>query len=254
MATIQYKPIKLYSKKLKKEIELDCYEEEDGTKILSTNSLKKVFEGLKEEFAIVDTVICDVKFNERGAFLYASAEWTIKDKFGYQSTFVGEATPLSLESLVAKKFPKTTALNRAQSAGIIAYLQLPSKMYSDAQITPKALVDEESSEEEKKDNKNEGEAGIITNIPEMSADVVIPTAENIQTLPNEVVPDESLVNDDTIFGISIYKDETVGNIIKLYKENDTKVKGLIDMLLAGKIKPENDEMREIIKYIKLKLS
>ena len=236
---MKYETIPLNSKRLNREVNVECYKEEDGTTILSTNSLKKVFEGIKSEFGIVDTAECDVKFSDRGTFIYASAEWTIRDKTGYQSTFVGEATPLSLESLIAKKFPKTTALNRAQSAGIIAYLQLPGKMYSDSQVTPKVMIDEEAPA------KDKNTAGIITKMPEMTMDSVIPAVPELN-----VEPEESLVNESTKFGISIFSDETVGNIISRYKAGDEKVVGLIKMILSGKIKPENDEIKEIIKYLK----
>lgn len=241
---MKYETISLNSKRLNRDVKVECYkEEEDGTTILSTNSLKKVFEGIKSEFGIVDTAECDVKFSDRGTFIYASAEWTIRDKTGYQSTFVGEATPLSLESLVAKKFPKTTALNRAQSAGIIAYLQLPGKMYSDSQVTPKVMIDEEAPVEVEDKNT----AGIITKMPEMTMDSVIPAVPELNVAPE---PEESLVNESTKFGISIFSDETVGNIISRYKAGDEKVVGLIKMILSGKIKPENDEIKEVIKYLK----
>lgn len=245
---INYEKISLYSKKINKNIEIECYKEEDGVTILSTNSLKKIFESVKDEFGVIDTAICDIRFSDRGLFIYASAEWTIKDKTGYQSTFVGEATPLSLESLVAKKFPKTTALNRAQSAGIIAYLQLPGKMYSDAQVTPKIMVEE--TDVENKNKPVRGAAGLITNIPEMDTNAIIPAMPEL----SNTIPEESLVNESTRFGFSIFADETVGSIVSRYNAGDDKVNGLVKMILNGKIKAENDEMKEIIKYLKRNLS
>lgn len=245
---MKYETISLNSKRLNRDVKVECYKEEDGITILSTNSLKKVFEGIKSEFGIVDTAECDVKFSDRGTFIYASAEWTIRDKTGYQSTFVGEATPLSLESLVAKKFPKTTALNRAQSAGIIAYLQLPGKMYSDAQVTPKIMVEE--TDVENKNKPVRGAAGIITKMPEMDTNAIIPAMPEL----SNTIPEESLVNESTRFGFSIFADETVGSVVSRYNAGDDKVNGLVKMILNGKIKAENDEMKEIIKYLKRNLS
>lgn len=125
----------LYSKKLERDVTVETYETKEHI-IVSTNSLKKLFESVKNELGIKDTVTSNVVFTDKGLFLHASAKWHVEDKFGYCSEFIGEATPASLDTLIAKRFPETTALNRAQSAGIIAYLQLPKKMYSDAQISP----------------------------------------------------------------------------------------------------------------------
>lgn len=187
----EFKNVSLKSKKLNRELELEAYDEitDDGGNIiiLSTKSLQKVFESIKEERGITDSTKFDIYFNDRGKFMYASAEWTLKDKFGYNSTFIGEATELSLDSLIAKKYPKTTAFNRAQAAGIIAYLMLPGKVYSEAQITPSIKENEDENKEKNdeistsikttisKKEKDKSIAGIITAVPTLSDDMTIKT-------------------------------------------------------------------------------
>lgn len=131
---MEYKIINLKSDKLGKDVELEAYETEDGAVIVSTNSLKKLFEKMKSENGVTTSVLSDVRVNDRGCVLYASVELTIRDNQGYSSVFIGEATNGSLTNSIAKTFPKTTAFNRAMSSAIISYLQLPGKIYSDFQM------------------------------------------------------------------------------------------------------------------------
>lgn len=142
---MEYKKTSLFSKKLQREVTVETYETEDHI-IVSTKSLKKLFESIKSELGIKDTITSNILYTDKGLFLHASAKWRVEDKNGYCSEFLGEATPSSLDSSINKKYPEVTACNRAQSAGIISYLQLPKKMYSDTQITP---VAGESSEPKK---------------------------------------------------------------------------------------------------------
>ena len=122
------------SNKLGQEIELESFNKDDMV-IISTNSLKKLFESLKTKFGIKDTFTTTIYTNESYGISYITVDWNIKDKDGYDSTFTGEFYMADTKnSVIAKNFPKTTALNRAQSAGIIAYLQLPCKAYSDTQV------------------------------------------------------------------------------------------------------------------------
>ena len=169
-----FKKITIHSNKLNKDIELESYTNADNDTIISTNSLKAFFEQIKSDLGIIDSVKSDLVYNEKGTITYASVEWRLKDKAGYDSTFVGEASIFNTESIISKKYPKITALNRAQSIGIITYLQLPVKVFSDSQ--------EISSENNKTATieTSQGEVKVL-NLKTAKSDVV---AENQPSIVN----------------------------------------------------------------------
>ena len=116
---VEIREIKVFSKKLNKDIILEAYTgDKDGVTVITATSLKNEFEKIKDEYGITDSISSDVRINSAGNITYASIEWTLRDKNGYCSTFIGEATPLSLQTAIAKQYPKITAYNRAVSMGI----------------------------------------------------------------------------------------------------------------------------------------
>lgn len=275
---MEFKKVLIDSPKLNKQIELEAYDEEDKT-IITTNSLKKVFESEKAARGITDSIKSDVSFNPRGDIAYVSVEWTLKDKDGYCSTFVGEANSLSLTSAVSRKYPKTTALNRAQSAGIISYLQLPGKVYSDSQImdeVPHAVANTNSTSISKMATETEEgtspakiTAGVIQTAAAMPADIsdeesfVIPivdesgvvektsapTAEP-QSEPTPVaVPLDDEINDATCVGIGTFTDVPVSEFIERYKNNDAVAIKLIEMYKAGRFNAKSVSAKKMCDYL-----
>lgn len=195
---MEYKIINLKSDKLGKDVELEAYETEDGAVIVSTNSLKKLFEKMKSENGVTTSVLSDVRVNDRGCVLYASVELTIRDNQGYSSVFIGEATNGSLTNSIAKTFPKTTAFNRAMSSAIISYLQLPGKIYSDFQM---ANAEERDANMEKSlaasDTKSVLQEKTIT--MQRNADSESKNAcELVKTLKNDEKPVEAVKSEETI--------------------------------------------------------
>ena len=195
---MEYKIINLKSDKLGKDVELEAYETEDGAVIVSTNSLKKLFEKMKSENGVTTSVLSDVRVNDRGCVLYASVELTIRDNQGYSSVFIGEATNGSLTNSIAKTFPKTTAFNRAMSSAIISYLQLPGKIYSDFQM---ANAEERDANMEKSlaasDTKSVLQEKTIT--MQRNADSESKNAcELVKTSKNDEKPVEAVKSEETI--------------------------------------------------------
>lgn len=183
---MEFRKITLPSKKIKKDIELEIYTDKDGINIITTNSLKRAFEEIKEEFGIRDSFRYDI-VTENGKILYVTVDWTLEDKNGYCSTYTGESMCTTLTNDIAKNYPKTIALNRAQSAGIISYLQLSGRNYSDTQIpSDEKKINSEGiitiSSEEKKTNaepmkskEKTTKQPVITNVPELKdCDITIP--------------------------------------------------------------------------------
>ncbi len=182
---MEFKKITLLSKKINKEIELEIYTDKDGINIITTNSLKKAFEEIKAEFGIKDSFKYDI-ITENGKIVYVTVDWTLEDKNGYCSTYTGESMYTTLTNDIARNYPKTIALNRAQSAGIIAYLQLPGKNYSDTQIpndekkinsegTISIPSEEKQNAETKKNTGKMTEQPVITGVPELKeCDITIP--------------------------------------------------------------------------------
>ncbi len=132
---VDIKKIECFSGKLGKKILLEAYtSEDDENTVITATSLKNIFESIKDEFGITDSINSDVRVSADGNITYASVEWTLKDRNGYNSTFIGEATPASLVTTIAKQYPKLTAYNRALSMGIKAYLQIPKNIYTNDEI------------------------------------------------------------------------------------------------------------------------
>lgn len=132
---VDIKKIECFSGKLGKNIILEAYtSKDDENTIITATSLKNIFESIKDEFGITDSITSDVRVSADGNITYASVEWTLKDRNGYNSTFIGEATPASLVTTIAKQYPKLTAYNRALSMGIKTYLQIPKNIYTNDEI------------------------------------------------------------------------------------------------------------------------
>lgn len=240
---VEIKKIECYSGKLKKEILLEAYtSQRDDQIIITATSLKEIFESIKEEFGITDSISSDVRVNENGNITYASVEWTLKDKSGYNSTFVGEATPASLSTPIAKQYPKLTAYNRALSIGIKTYLQIPKNVYTNDEIPIN------SNSENKKPEISEKKEDIIqpAHISDLSSmPVKKTTAANsiaaklantepksgligsIITAP-EFNEDNSDFSDDSFYTETQekYAKESKGDIVTLPKETDVSKKSV----------------------------
>lgn len=131
---MKFKSEKFYSKTLGKEIELETYKDENET-IISTKSLQSFFSSIRAERKIRETIDSyNPFFNQNGEITYAYVALRLEDSLGYQACHVGEIILSKEKRNITKSFPLTMALNRAESAAIIAYLQLPGKVYSDAQF------------------------------------------------------------------------------------------------------------------------
>lgn len=268
------KQVEIKSNKLNKNIMLEGYESlSDGTTVITATSLKNVFEPLKKEFGITDSIKSDIRVNAVGNVIYASVEWTIRDKDGYESTFVGEATPDSLNTTIAKQYPKVTALNRAQSIGIKTYLQLPKGIYTNEELS----FNTTSSDKQKpEDNSNDGEKvkneqsvihknGIVAKLEnakktektaaEILNDKLSGSISNVPTLTaeNEVAAEISgdnannnNIDDDSVVPIGIFAGKTVK---ELFEINTPTSQAFIRMCKLGQATDPDPVKMEIIKYI-----
>lgn len=127
---MQFTKCTVRSEKFQKDFSVETYET-NGIIVISATSLKRVYEEIKASEGITDSIISDVRNDVNGHIFYASVELTLKDKKGYCSTSIGEATLDSLTTPIARMYPKITAYNRALAAAVISYLQLPGKYYSE---------------------------------------------------------------------------------------------------------------------------
>ena len=127
---MQFTKCTVRSEKFQKDFSVETYET-NGIIVISATSLKRVYEEIKASEGITDSIISDVRNDINGHIFYASVELTLKDKKGYCSTSIGEATLDSLTTPIARMYPKITAYNRALASAVISYLQLPGKYYSE---------------------------------------------------------------------------------------------------------------------------
>lgn len=128
--------IKLKSKRLNKEIEIEGYNStlDDGSNvvILLHKSLLNFFDTLqiedKELYPSINYE--DVLISDNHCVIRA----IITDKNNTIINEIGEVTPSSLNSKVAQKYPVVTAQNRATDRAIIRYLGIDGKVYSNEEI------------------------------------------------------------------------------------------------------------------------
>lgn len=270
----ELKQIEVKSNKLNKNIILEGYESlTDGTTVITATSLKNVFEPLKREFGITDSITSDIRVNAVGSVVYASVEWTIKDKDGYESTFVGEATPDSLNTVIAKQYPKVTALNRAQSVGIKTYLQLPKGIYTNEEISDNGILNNKQKLENNPDNNESAKTdknlihknGITAKLEnakrnektaaETLNNILSGSISNAPTLTeeNEVAAEISSdnnsnndVDDNSIVPIGIFAGKTIK---ELFEINTPMSQTFIRMCKLGQATDPDPAKMEIIKYI-----
>lgn len=271
------KKIFVYSGKLNKNVELEAYDmptNKDIT-IITATSLKRTFESIKSQFGITDSILSDIRTNSLGNIVYASVEWTIKDKDGYESTFIGEATPESLTSDVAKQYPKVIAYNRAQSIGIKSYLQLNSKVYTNDEIpinqdnnedmlniVPEITKDVNTNIDTSKpsvhatntssiymklkntevNNTDKSEpkaaevlAGSISNVPSFTEE------DNVEL--NDI---NNEINENSIVPIGVFSGKTIK---ELFETNTTMAKSFIQMCKLGQVTDTDPDKMAIIDYI-----
>lgn len=282
---MEFEKINLLSKKFNREFAVEGYncKSEAGT-VISTNSLKRAFETVKNEMKIKTSYTSDVRTSEKtGKVIYASVDWRITDKDDYDSTFCGEALPIALYSKVEKDHPKTIALNRAMSAGIIAYMQFPGKI----------LTEEYREEDEEEKAVNESATNVksamttlntnatkkaVTEVPELSSDNELPfnNAEDEELPFADIKPaSESANNEVRKENAAASKTETaskpeikadnsdagmenelvgMGNFAKvtikeLLSDNSSVAVRFKDFCKKGLIKNENPEKQKIVEYI-----
>ena len=170
----------IFSKKLNKEVSLETYLSEDGLNIVTATSLKKVFEEIKMERGIKEDITWDVRFDSNCNFYYAYANYRLRDKDGYDSMFVGESSPATCITDIAKKYPGQMAVNRAIAEGIIAYLQLDinGKAFADIQVPDRKLIANTS-------------ADIPSTAPQLNEDMTIPADNPVENNAPETINREN---------------------------------------------------------------
>lgn len=275
------KTISVFSGKLNKNIELEVYPIATDDKAIVTvtaNSLKRAFESIKNEFGITDSVKSETHVNEAGEVTYTSVEWTLKDKSGYNSTFIGEATLSSLTTDIAKQYPKVMAYNRALSLGIKMYLQLDLEVYSDDEIFPGAKTDtinnksryknkimQKLANSENRQGKTDTKmtaakvlAGSITEAPqfkeprediymfdETQSSLDVHENQTDSTLPDSMT-DGNPVNDNSVIPIGVFAGQTVK---KLFEADTIMSKTFIQMCALHQIKDADEDKMKVLEYI-----
>lgn len=275
------KTISVFSGKLNKNIELEVYPIATDDKAIVTvtaNSLKRAFESIKNEFGITDSVKSETHVNEAGEVTYTSVEWTLKDKSGYNSTFIGEATLSSLTTDIAKQYPKVMAYNRALSLGIKMYLQLDLEVYSDDEIFPGAKTDtidnksryknkimQKLANSENRQGKADTKitaakalAGSITEAPqfkepcediymfdETQSSLDVHENQTDSTLPDSMT-DGNPVNDNSVIPIGVFAGQTVK---KLFEADTIMSKTFIQMCALHQIKDADEDKMKVLEYI-----
>lgn len=68
---VEIREIKVFSKKLNKDIILEAYTgDKDGVTVITATSLKNEFEKIKDEYGITDSISSDVRINSAGNITY----------------------------------------------------------------------------------------------------------------------------------------------------------------------------------------
>ena len=149
----------IYSKRLATEVSLDIYEDAEK-KIVSTTSLKNLMEDIREERGLTTSYTMDVTHDEAGVIRWVAVHMTMTDGYGFSGMFLGESTAESRLSDIAKQYPAKTAYNRALSCAMIAYLNIPGKIYSDTEV-------EITEGEYKKKNQTAAKSGLKSKVSEV---------------------------------------------------------------------------------------
>lgn len=186
---------KVHSARLNKDFSVETYNKGNDV-IVSTTSLKRIYEMLKMENGLTDSISSDVRSDNEGHVFYASVELTIKDKEGFCSTYIGEATSESLTTPISKAFPKSIAYNRAVCTATINYLQLPKRYHSEYPLSVDNDEKETISSEVAADtpivdlsaDNDQPVTGTIGTIPEMPVDASIKTEAEIEAEMEEQLP------------------------------------------------------------------
>lgn len=267
----------IFSKKLNKEVPLETYLSEDGLNIVTATSLKKIFEEIKSERGIKEEITWDVRFDANCNFYYAYANYRLRDKDGYDSMFVGESSPATCITDIAKKYPGQMAVNRAIAEGIIAYLQLDinGKAFADIQVPDRKLIantsadipstapqlnedmtipadDSVENNELETINKENAEAiqpaAVVEKVnedaggsseKENSNESTAPTSNGIPVPESNNVSDES-INDNTVITFGPYTNKTVAQLFENAK-SDVKAQRTICVAKKGLGVPEKDK-------------
>lgn len=127
--------MEIYSRYLDKQIEIPDVKTVSGGEevtIISHDALEDIV--YNHEASITNNiqahVVCVISEPGHYAFLCS-----ISDKFGRRVEYIGESTENTLETQIAKDYPALMAYKRAFDAATIKFLGLPSKVYSDQQIS-----------------------------------------------------------------------------------------------------------------------
>lgn len=193
----------LKSETLNKEISLEVYDSND-TKIISTNSLIAFFDSIRAERGIRTDTDVTISYGENALPVYCCCKYIIEDANGYKNTFIGESSPTTRTNEIASQNPTKMAEKRAISAGIISYLRLPGKVYSDSQMTeaPAPTKDELKNQIEELGKKAEVEAPLTEEVnapiattislPEVEDDTPVVESAPIANAPEMPVEDEAI--------------------------------------------------------------
>ena len=258
----------IYSKKLNRPVKLDVYLSEDGLNVITATSLKQVFESIKEDRGIKESIQWDAKFDNDGHFYYAGATYRLTDKAGYDSVFVGESSPETLLTDISRKYPGQMAVNRAMAEGILSYLQLDiaGRAFADIQVPDRTL-----------------ERADIGNVPQMNEEMTIPAEDfegagsssatdndnkeksdskaglslesdkndssnvNSESAAEESVGNNNNINDDSIIKFGPYAGKTVRELFAAL-DSDVKAQRTVD-IAKRKLNLPTEYDRQVFAYI-----
>lgn len=213
--------MKLYSKYLKEEFEVNVTETDSEGKVISVIS----HDSLRN-------ILIDLSARKGVSYGYTPLEvsqfhnvflCTVEDQNGRKITEIGESTKYTLVGNIGKGYPSLVAAQRAFDRAVIAYLGFDGKFLSSTELSLNIpeLIDE----------------GGCNNIPEVM-DEDIPDYTNgeidLEMNDNYEIPEESYIDYSTVESVSEpeeYIEEAVIN------NQDDKIKELEEMVISfGKFK------------------
>ena len=131
-----------------RQVEIEGYKK-NNLSVISFSKLRAFFEMNKQSYGLDYQIkFCDSKLSPGGGVAHAFTCITLKDNNNYINDFIGEITDAEMDSDISRNHPLCCALNRAMSAGLIAYFGFGEKVYTTAQLNY-TEVQENASEETK---------------------------------------------------------------------------------------------------------
>lgn len=257
----------IYSKKLNRPVKLDVYLSEDGLNVITATSLRQVFESIKEDRGIKESIQWDAKFDNDGRFYYAGATYRLTDKAGYDSVFVGESSPETLLTDISRKYPGQMAVNRAMAEGILSYLQLDiaGRAFADIQVPDRTLekadigdvpqMNEEMTIPAENFEGGDGSSATDNNKGKSDSEAGSPTKSdkndnsnvNSESVAEENINNKSNINDDSIIKFGPYAGKTVRELFAAL-DSDVKAQRTVD-IAKRRLNLPTEYDRQVFAYI-----